>query len=105
MLMSKTPVDTSGDVNVRVASNLSKVPFIATDASTSNLTELSTGVISKTGACARLTDGSTVEAKRQRIVSLMLGSVNLTRFVVNNSIQKTSKRMTVDTGIPFVNPV
>jgi hypothetical protein len=64
--MSKTRVDTSGDVNVKVASHLSKMPFIATDASTSNLTELSPGVISKIGACARLTDGSTVDAKRQR---------------------------------------
>src|SRR5271167_2730446 len=88
--MSKTPVDTSGDVNVRVASHLSKVPFIDTDASTSNLIELSTGVISKTGACARLTEGSTADATRQRIVSRMLGSVSLTRFVVNDSIQKTS---------------
>ena len=47
--MSKTPVDTSVELNVSVASHFSKVPLIATEASTSNLTELSTGVIVKTG--------------------------------------------------------
>src|SRR6202040_369766 len=69
--MSSTPVSTSGDVKVRVASHLSKVPFIATDASTSNLIELSVGVISKTGACARLSDGNTAENKKDRMARRM----------------------------------
>src|SRR2546430_138367 len=67
--MSKTPVLISGVANVRVASHLSNVPFIATDAFTSNLILLSTGVIAKTGACAWLADGSTVDATRHRMVS------------------------------------
>src|SRR5271167_5119131 len=55
--MSNTPVVTSGDVNVRVASHLSKLPSIATDAFTKNLTVLASGVITKTGAvCAWLTE-------------------------------------------------
>jgi len=43
-LTSKTAVVTSGDVKVRVASHLSKVPPIATDAFTKNLIELSLGI-------------------------------------------------------------
>jgi hypothetical protein len=40
-----------------------------TDAFTEKLIELSSGVITKTGACARVTEGSTTDAKRQRIVN------------------------------------
>src|ERR1700741_1719830 len=64
--MSNTPVESSGDVNVRVASHLSNLPTMATDASTSNLIVLSTGVISKTGTCARLGDGNRTDAKKQK---------------------------------------
>jgi len=67
--MSKTAVSTSGDAKVKVAPRLSKVPFIATDVSTSNLTEISTGVISKTGTCAQLNDGNTVKTKRLNIAN------------------------------------
>src|SRR5580765_2227022 len=67
--MSKTPVLISGDVNTRVASHLSKVPVIATEAFTSNLTLLSAGVIAKTGACAWLANGRTADATRHKIVS------------------------------------
>jgi hypothetical protein len=49
ILMSKTPVQTSGDVNVSAASHLSKLPLIATEALAKNLIELSSGVIAKTG--------------------------------------------------------
>src|SRR5215471_5362346 len=74
--MSKTPVVTSGDVSVKVASHLSKVPLIATDASTSNLIELSAGVILKTGtpsaACVRSMDKNKMHSKRQEMVSDML---------------------------------
>ena len=49
ILMSRTPVDTSGDVKVSEASHLSNFPLIATDASTSKIIALSTGVILKTG--------------------------------------------------------
>src|SRR5271155_2806339 len=69
--MSKTAVETSGDVNVKVASHLSKVPSRATDAFTKNLTVLSPGVIANTGACARLTDGSTADANRHRTANRM----------------------------------
>src|SRR5580692_608910 len=63
--MSKTPVLISVEVNVTVASHLSKVPFKATDAFTKNVTWLSgAGEIAKTGTCARLTEGSRVDAKR-----------------------------------------
>src|SRR5258708_39584216 len=58
--MSRTPERTSGDVNVRVASHLSKVPAIATDASTSKLILLPSGVILNTGiawvSCGRVTE-------------------------------------------------
>ena len=48
--------------------------LMATDASTSNLIELSARVISKTGACARLTDTKAADTKRHRIVHLMEAS-------------------------------
>src|SRR5450432_4143573 len=64
--MSKTAVESSGDVKVRVASHLSNLPTMATDALTSNFMELSTGVITKTGgACARLNEGSIIVARKQ----------------------------------------
>jgi predicted amidohydrolase YtcJ len=53
------------------ASHLSKLPLIATEALTENLIELSSGVTAKTGACARLTDGSTADAKRHRTANRM----------------------------------
>jgi hypothetical protein len=46
--------------------NLSKVPSRGTDAFTENLIELSSGVTTKTGTCARPTDGNTADAKRHR---------------------------------------
>jgi hypothetical protein len=44
---------------------------MATDAATSNLIELSTGVTSKTGAYARLADANTTHVKRQKMARLM----------------------------------
>ena len=61
---------------------------MAIDASTSNLTELSTGVISKTGACARLGDGIKADAKRQTIVSRMARILTFCLFLVNYSDQR-----------------
>src|SRR5882672_4337842 len=73
--MSRTPVSTSGEVIVAVASQLSNVPSIATDAFTWNLIELPSFIILMTGtssgACARLTDGSTAEAKKHRTANRM----------------------------------
>src|SRR5215472_12283276 len=73
--MSNTPLDTSGDVKVSVASHLSNLPVIATDASTSNLIELSTGVILNTGtpsaAWARLVAVSKMDARIQKILNRM----------------------------------
>ena len=55
-----------------MASGLSKAPFIDTEASTSNLIEpSSTGVMSKTGARARLTEGSTAFAMKHRTPNRM----------------------------------
>src|SRR5258708_5709408 len=68
MLRSKTAVVTSGDVNVRLASHLSKVPPIATDAFTKNLIALSSGVTTNTGTCALPSDGRAIDATRQRIL-------------------------------------
>src|SRR4029077_13339021 len=76
--MSKTPVETSGDVNVTVASNFWKVPSSATEAFTENLTLLSSCATLKTGACARLGDGSTVDATRHRMANRMKSSLNIT---------------------------
>src|SRR5580693_2788045 len=82
--MSKTPVETSVDVKVRVASHLSKVPLTATDAFTANLTELSSVVILKVGACARLNDGNTADARRQRTANRMVLGVSFsdTKFLL-----------------------
>src|SRR5258706_10908274 len=44
---------------------------MATEAFTLNLIELPSCVITKTGTCARLTDGSTADAKRHRTVNRM----------------------------------
>src|SRR6516164_888138 len=72
--MSSTPVDTSGDLKVSEASHLSNLPSIATEASTSNLIALSTGVTLKTGtpspvwACT--THGNTIDTRMQHRLSL-----------------------------------
>jgi hypothetical protein len=64
--MFKTPVVTSVEVTVKVASHFSNLPSRATDAFTKNLMELSSGVTAKTGTCALLTDGNTADAKKQK---------------------------------------
>src|SRR5260370_11739684 len=63
---ARTPVVSSGEANVKAASHLSNFPAIVTDAFTWNLIELCSGAITKTGACARLIEGYTADAKRQR---------------------------------------
>src|SRR5260221_10180547 len=70
-MISKTPVVSSGDVNVKVASHLSNLPAMLIDAFTSNLIELCSGVISNTGACPRVTDGSAAKATRLRTANRM----------------------------------
>jgi len=58
--------------------------LIATDASTSNLIELSTGVIAKTGTSyAKLTEGINADTKMQMTANRMAVSVSCSRFVVN----------------------
>jgi|HubBroStandDraft_6_1064221.scaffolds.fasta_scaffold147636_1 hypothetical protein len=69
--MSSMPDVTSVDEKVSVASHLLNLPSMATEALTKNLTSLSSGVIVKTGAWARLTDGSMAEIKRQRKANRM----------------------------------
>jgi hypothetical protein len=65
----------SVDVKVMVASHLSNLPSRATDAFTLKLIELSSFENAKTGTpagvCARLNDGSTAEATRQKITNRM----------------------------------
>src|SRR5215472_16522721 len=69
--MSRTLVETSGEVNVIMAVHVLKVPSIETDASTSNRILLSVGVISKTGtlagACARVTHEDHRNTRSQKI--------------------------------------
>src|SRR6266436_8288266 len=75
--MSKTPVVTSVDVNVRVESHLSNVPSMATEAFTVNLTELSAGgEIANTGACARFADGNRADTNRPRTANRIESSSN-----------------------------
>src|SRR5712671_5093789 len=74
--MSNTAVVTSGDVNLSVASHLSKVPPIATDAFTKNLIELSSGVTTNTGTCALPSDGRAIDATRQRILNPSITPLN-----------------------------
>src|SRR6516162_7512463 len=85
--MSKTPVDTSGDLKVREASHLSNLPSIATDASTSNLIELSTGVTLKTGtpssAWAWLTQENIIDSKMQNRLSLIMGASPIFLLTLN----------------------
>jgi hypothetical protein len=67
-----------------VAFHLSKVPLMATDACTSNLIELSIGVIAKTGAsCARLNEGSKADTKRQTAINRMPANVSVSGLAVN----------------------
>src|SRR5689334_14718381 len=70
--MSRTAVESSGEVNVRVASHFSNLPTIATDAFTSNFIVLSAGVISKTGASsAAPTDESAADTKSNRVANFI----------------------------------
>jgi hypothetical protein len=70
--MSKTAVESSGDVNVIEASHLSNLPTIATDAFTSKFIVLSTGVTAKTGGGPWLSDGSAADAKKKKTANSML---------------------------------
>src|SRR5208282_717518 len=98
--MSKTADSTSGEVIAIVASHMSNVPAIATDACTLNLIELSGFVILMTGtpaeACARVTDGDRAKARSQRIASRIRCSLSQSFLVVNYSFRERS-RITVET--------
>src|SRR5580658_4258167 len=108
--MSKTAVDSSEDVKVMLASHVSKVPAIATDAFTLNLTVLSERLISNTGTpCARLSDGNTADAKRQStanrvVLSISLSAIRPSRFRIPrdqvilraNSVAPTGKTASFD---------
>src|SRR5271156_3092670 len=87
--MSKTADSTSGEVIVTVASHMSNVPSIATEAFTLNLIELSCFVILMTGtpaeACACIADGDSAKVRRQRIASRVRGSLSLSYLNVNCS--------------------
>src|SRR5580700_3215921 len=83
--MSKTPVESSGEVKVKVASHLSNLPTIATDDSTSNFMVLSACVSSKTGTCARPMDGNAESTNRQMIVNRIAESLSPYQPIVNRS--------------------
>src|SRR5271169_1961399 len=102
--MSKTPVVTSVDVKARVASHLSKVPFMATDAFTANLTELSSVVNLKTGTWARLNDGNTADARRQRTANRIVLGVSFldTKFLLWVAEKQPSETQTM-LGLSRVN--
>src|SRR5579863_3716702 len=69
--MSRTPDSGSVDGKVSVASHLSNLPSIATEAFTKNLTSLSSGVTVKTGPWPRLTEGNMTDIKSARTANLM----------------------------------
>src|SRR5580693_7327559 len=73
--MSKTPVVTSVDGNVSVASHWSNLPSRATDACTLNFIELSsfaTAMIgTSAGGCAGIANGSAADATRQMTANRM----------------------------------
>ena len=70
-----------------MASHLSNVPSIATDALTWNLIELSSFVIlmigTSAGACACVIDGDRPDAKRQKITSRIIRSLSPSHLVGN----------------------
>src|SRR5580765_3351420 len=104
--MSKTPDSTSGEVIVIVASHLSNVPSIATEAFTLNLIELSSFVILMTGTpaevCACVIVGDREEARRQRVASRIPRSLSLSSLIVNCSFRQYSRIGvgTKDRGLP-----
>jgi hypothetical protein len=73
--MSKTAAVASRDVKIMLASHLLNLPSRSTDAFTLNFIELSSFENAKTGTsagvCARLIDGSTADATRQKITNRM----------------------------------
>src|SRR5271165_626388 len=79
ILISRTPVESSGEVNFSVASHFWKSPWMATEAFTKNLIVLSPGVTTKTGASAWLSEGSAADAIRQNTASRILPSLRLLR--------------------------
>src|SRR5579871_6235525 len=92
--MSKTAVESSGEVNVRVASHLSNLPTIATEALTLNFIELSTGVISNTGTfCAVLSDGNKIDAQIQKKANRPNTAVGLLGLPGWTSLQQSLKIM------------
>ena len=69
--MSKAAVVTSGLFIVRVAFHWSNLPTMETEDFTSNVTELDTGVTSKTGTCAQPNGVSKAVATRQSMIFRM----------------------------------
>ena len=66
---SKSPVERSGDANVRVASHFQSTLYGHRSFHV-ELNRASTGITSKTGACARLARGN-MATKKQRVVNRM----------------------------------
>src|SRR5690242_18786234 len=96
--MSKTPVVTSGDVNVRVASHLSNLPAIATEALTENVIELPSCVITKVGACARLGGVSTADAARQKTAIRIVTECDLSLLGCQMKTQRSNLSAETSSG-------
>jgi len=100
-----TYLDTVG--NVSVASHLSNLPVMATDASTSNFIVLPTGVISKTGACAQIADGNVADIKARRIVNLIEASLEDKRhgdlwhtfYFIQGRLDNANRAVTANTPV------
>src|SRR5450432_1942652 len=73
ILRSKTPVVTSVDGNTSVASHFSKLPSMATDALTANLTERASGVMTKTGPWARTAETPEKSKNKAIVRNLFMG--------------------------------
>ena len=78
---------------MRVASHLSNLPAMVVEDFTWNLIELSTGVISKTGACARLHGGSMANTKRQRTADREKSSPKMKNRTVGIEFANTIVRL------------
>src|SRR5215469_18005199 len=81
IFISKAPVVSSGDLNVRFAFHLSNLPAIVVDDFTWNFIQLCTGVISNTGACARPLGTNTTTAEKHKTAICMADSLDSVHFM------------------------
>ena len=90
-----------GDVNVTVASHLSNLPSIGTDAFTANVMVLSACDTSKTGASAGADENNTADETRRRLANLMPASLCLSRLFVKRIVTQRAGEWLPTTGTAF----